>query len=395
MVALTSLWQRILQRESRSRGEALPEEITLNDLTAITLDRHLLRLERTPHKITDVVGRICGLNAQTARGPYISLWNRMDGFTKSALDEALYKQKILIKAWLVRGTAHIVPTADFPVYQKALRRNLCDGWEASLKKQTLIDLPRTWNRFIDAIAHSLAEGPLMKRDLLARVKGLIRGYSETEQKRLVGWGLRLLTYQGRVCHDRPTGPWYHFKDNRFALVTNWLPAERVEATGEDEARHDLLIKYLGGYGPATIQDFAYWTGLKMPEAKGILDAVRGRLAEIRVKGLKRPLWILADQIDSLEHREQGTPISFLPEFDPLIMGHKAKSRVLDPEDHPKVFQRLATVRPTFLVNGRVAGTWDYSFSHRSLKIEPFGKAPRKTRDAILSTSESLQQFLET
>ena len=65
------------------------------------------------------------------------------------------------------------------------------------------------------------------------------------------------------------------------------------------------------------------------------------------------------------------------------------------QDHARVFQRLATVRPTFLVNGRVAGAWDYSFNDRSLKVEPFGKAPGKTRDVILSASEALKQFLET
>ena len=85
----------------------------------------------------------------------------------------------------------------------------------------------------------------------------------------------------------------------------------------------------------------------------------------------------------------------LPEFDPLTMGHKDKSRLLDAEHYSRIFQRLATVKPAILLNRRVGGTWDYSFADRSLKIQPFDKVSRKTQEALQKASESLQHFLET
>lgn len=372
----------------------MPRQLTLDELSTITLNRHSLVSGPLPKEITEAVGRICGLNAQSARGPYLSLWNRMEGFTRETLTEALYEEKTLIKAWLMRGTVHIVPTADFPIYQKALRRSLSDGWEASLKKQTLIDLPRTWNRLLDAIANSLGEGPLVKTDLRARVEGLIKGYTESDQKRLVGWALRLLTYRGLVCHDRPTGPWYHFKDNRFALVSAWLPSDSMEGTDEEEAQLDLLIRYLGGYGPATVQDFAYWAGFKMPQARQVFKAARKRISEISVKGSKATFWVLAEEIDSLEQRVARQPICFLPEFDSLIMGHKDKSRLIDEKNRGKVFLALARVVPTLLLDGRLAGTWDYRFGDRSLHIKPFSKVSHDTWKAVQAASRHIKAFLE-
>jgi hypothetical protein len=318
--------------------------------------------------------------------------NRIEGFTRDSLTRALYEEKTLIKAWLMRGTVHIVATADFPVYQKALRASLIEGWEQSLKKQTLIDIPHGWARLLDAIVKSLGEGPLDKRDILARVGGLVRAYSEREQKRLVGWALRALTYRGMVCHDRPTGPWYHFKDNRFALVSDWLNCDRLDKIDGAEARVDILVKYLRGYGPATVRDFAYWAGIRMPLARQTFDTARERLLEVRVKGGRESHWMLSEHLKPL--RGEAEPrVSFLPEFDSLIMGHRDKSRIMDERHRKRVFLRLATVTPTLLVNGRVAGTWDYSFASKRLATKPFQRLPKADRDTIEDRAAHLAKFL--
>jgi uncharacterized protein YcaQ len=372
----------------------LRDAITLAELGTITLDNHFLLWRPLPEEITEAVEQICGLNAQTARGPYLSLWNRIESFTKERLAEALYEEKTLIKAWLMRGTVHIVPTTDFPVYQRALRQSLAEGWEASLKKQTLMDLPRNWSSLLDAIVKSLGEGALTKTDLLARVKGLLKQRTEAEQKRLTGWALRSLTYRGVVCHDRPEGPWYHSKQNRFALVSNWLDPGRMETLDEAEAGHDLLIKYLGGYGPATIQDFAYWAGLKMGLARQIHEHARPRLCEVSVKGSDSTFWVLEEQCDSLQDREKRPPVCFLPEFDPLVMGHKDKARLMDEAHRKNVFLRLGKVAPTMLIDGRIAGTWDYRFGERAFEVKPFGRLSQNVRDDIDQASRRLLAFLE-
>jgi uncharacterized protein YcaQ len=375
-------------------GRALRESITPAELATITLDNHFLLWKPLPEEVTEAVSQICGLNAQTARSPYLSLWNRIEAFTKPALTEALYEEKTLIKAWLMRGTVHIVPTVDFPIYQRALRRTLCEGWRRSLEQQTRFTLPRNWNSLLDAIANSLSEGPLTREKLLARVKGLIKGRPTAEQKRLVGWALRSLTYDGVVCHDRPLGPWYHFKENRFALVSSWLDPARLDAPDEIQAGHDLLIKYLGGYGPATLQDFAYWAGIRMGLAREIHEHARGRLCEVALKGSSTTYWALKEQCDSLEDREKRPAVFFLPEFDPLIMGHKDKTRIMDEADRKRVFRRLGTVVPTMLVDGRVAGTWDYSFGDRALEVKPFGRPSKSMLEEIERASSRLVAFNE-
>ena len=370
------------------------ESITRAELATITLDNHFLLWKPLPAEVTEAVGQICGLNAQTPRSPYLSLWNRIEAFTKPALTEALFEEKTLIKAWLMRGTVHIVPTVDFPIYQRALRRTLREGWNASLKRQTRFTLPRNWNSLLDAIANSLTEAPLTRGDLLARVKGLLKGRPAAEQKRLVGWALRSLTYEGIVCHDRPLGPWYHFKENRFAHVSDWLDPARLDVLDEIQAGHDLLIKYLSGFGPATLQDFAYWAGIKMGLARKIHEHARDRLCEVGLEGSSTAYWVLKEQCGSLEEREKRPSVFFLPEFDPLIMGHKDKTRIMDEADRKRVFQRLGTVLPTMLIDGRVAGTWDYRFRERGFGVKPFGRLSKSLSEEVDRASRRLIAFLE-
>lgn len=371
----------------------MAEQVSIDSLNAVTLDNQQLLYEPLPKETTETVGQICGLNAQSARSPYISLWNRIQGFTKKSLTEATYVEKTLIKAWLMRGTVHIIRTVDFPVYQKALRQTLCEQWERSLRKQTAVDLPRNWSRLLDAVTNSLGDGPLTKGELLARLKGLIMRRAEKEQKRLLSWALRSLTYKGTVCHGRPTGSWYHFQHNRFALVSDWLDSDHVESMDEDDARHDLLIKYIGGYGPATIKDFAYWAGLRLPVARKTLEAARRRLCPVKVEGSKAAYWALEGQCNLLQDSPEPPYACFLPEFDPLIMGHADKSRIIDEKHRKHVFLRLGAVAPTILANGRVAGTWRYSFTDGSFETSPFENLSGSVGRNVQTAAEGFKDFL--
>jgi uncharacterized protein YcaQ len=374
----------------------MPPLMTLKQLSQVTLQKHFLIDQAPPGDIIKVIGRVCGLNAQTARGPYISLWNRIKGFNREHLTKALYEERSLMKAWLMRNTVHMVPVRDFAIYQKALRQSLCKEWERVLKKQTLVKLPRNQSKIRETIAEVLGEAPSTKQELLPRVSHLLKGYQDSERKRLIGWALRALTYQGIVCHADSTGTWYHFKDNRFSLVSDWLDPRCLEDMDEEEAQIQLLLKYLGGYGPATIHDFAYWSGLKITQAKKILELARDDLAEVVVKDAKGPYWALKAELESIFplRTARRLPTRFLPEFDPLIMGHRDKARILDEEHRGKVFLRLADVAPTVLANGRIAGTWSYSFTDGILDLSLFGKPEAVPAKRLRSVSQRLTSFLK-
>jgi hypothetical protein len=178
-------------------------------------------------------------------------------------------------------------------------------------------------------------------------------------------------------------------------VSAWLDPVHLDRTDREEALRQLLITYLRGYGPATVHDFGYWTGLRMPQARKAFEAARDRLSRVTLRGSKPTYQLLTEDLDSLEFRPIARPVCFLPEFDSLIMGHKDKSRLTDEENRKKVFLALARVVPALLINGRLAGTWEYHFTDRSLAVRPFTAPPKETRKAIQAASRRLKQFLKS
>lgn len=369
-------------------------EVTPEQITSFTLKSHFLT-ERKENPLPEVVSNICGLNAQSARASYISLWSRVKGFQKTGLDRALYEDRLLIKAWLMRGTVHVIPCHDYTIYQKALGGGLAGDWKLTLQKRGLGLSAQARAKLGEKTVDILTQASLTKKELLPRIKHLAGGFSEREQKIILSRTLRGLSYEGLVCHARPTGSWYHFKENRFVSVSRWLGGRKVKHIDERDAQRQLALRYISTYGPVTAADFAYWTGFKVSDAKRIFEDIAEKLVEVNVKDTKGIYWIISDKADALASIRHSTPypVRFLPEFDPLVMGHKDKARILDDRYRKHIFLRLADVAPVFLAGGRIAGTWSYKFSDKSHDLNTFEKMGKKEKESVEREFERLREFL--
>lgn len=369
--------------------------LSRKDLNRITLSKHYL-LSKSGEAI-EVISRICGLNAQVASSPYLSLWNRVAEFHKDSLDRELYRTKRALKSWFMRGTVHIVPSNEYLIYRNALKESMLRDWNRYLKKSGGPS-PEDVVHLSEGIIKALEEGELIKREIEERVKDLWGGYGEKERKVFLSRTIRGLSYQGLLCHTQPTGSWYHFRENRFARTDRWLPDLAGERVNESRAKKELLLRYLKGYGPATIRDFAYWTGYRAYEAKEAFDLTKDELAEAKVEDISWQFWTLKEDLKGLERgpSDEELPPHFLPAFDPLLMGHKEKSRLLNPAYRNRVFLPLADVAPTLLLDGMVTGTWSYrkGKDHLIMKISPFRRLNDQELREVKIQAEALSAFMD-
>ncbi len=86
--------------------------------------QHLVKDSKEDSKsLVEVVKDICGLHAQVASTPYLSLWNRIDNFQKEDLSKELYDRRTLIKIWGVRATLHVIPADHVVEYYQATKRS--------------------------------------------------------------------------------------------------------------------------------------------------------------------------------------------------------------------------------------------------------------------------------
>jgi len=89
-------------------------------------------------------------------------------------------------------------------------------------------------------------------------------------------------------------------------------------------------------------------------------------------------------------------VRFLPEFDNLMLAYADPARVMDPARRPGLTTKNGIVAATFLVDGRVAGTWTMERlkTRAILKLAPFGTLTKASRAALTAEGEALLRFVE-
>jgi hypothetical protein len=367
----------------------MPLTASLAQVNRFTLARHGLlgRLAPAGESPVAMAGRLCGLHAQVSGVPLQSLWARsVPGLDVACLDRALGEERSLVKAWVMRSTLHLIPTADLPLYHQAIQRYQLGPWIHFLRRTGRLPDPAERQRRNARVLAALAEGPLSRAEIEERVPEFY------DPSGSWGVGIRELCFSGQVIHAGPAGP-----EARFARVEQWLPGLDLEALTPEQAQDELLRRYLAAYGPATVRDFAYWSGYNVGDARPIVARGQLHLAQVAVEGSKEPFWLRAEDLDTLLATDPAAPAPprLLPRFDLLLMGHAAKSRLLDPDRVGDVFRAAGQVAATLLVDGRVAGTWRSTRRGRALAVslEPWQPLPGPVKEALQAEAERLAGLL--
>jgi hypothetical protein len=90
------------------------------------------------------------------------------------------------------------------------------------------------------------------------------------------------------------------------------------------------------------------------------------------------------------------PPRLLPEFDNLLLGHANRKRFVADEHRPRIYLPGLRVAATFLLDGRVAGTWTVERTRgaAALVLQPFAPMPARTREELETEANALVRFVE-
>ena len=205
---------------------------------------------------------------------------------------------------------------------------------------------------------------------------------------------------GLLVRVRPRGSPSSWRSNlyEYAVLADWLPDVDLGAITPMQARTWLVRRYLAAFGPATLDDIQWWTGLSKSETNTALYALESSLVTVAIEELDGEHLMLAD--DARRLRRFAPPqvpyVFFLPALDPYIMGYQDRSRSIRvaPEHRDKIFDRAGNAMPTVWVNGQVVGAW----GQRKNGSVVFGLFEPISDDALaLLTDEArrLESFLES
>lgn len=356
-----------------------------SEVAAFRLARHHLAGQNSANFIT-ISKNICGVQAQLMPAAEMQLWVRRHELARAEIHSALWKKRTLVKTYGMRGTLHLLPAADFSMYINALKSSVTESTRRIMARFGI-----TANEIEGlhaAAVEVLRAGPLTKGELIARVKPQVSRKLRAVMTQF--WNIfRSAFTEGLLCYGPASG-----KTTVFIRVDQWLP--RQKEIPELAAQQMLLRRYLRAYGPATLQDFSKWTGLRMSEAKAVWETMHDEIFEVSIEDEKA--FLLRDDHDQLANSSHdGHVLRLLPHFDPYLLAHADKNHLVSSSYYKRVYRNQGWISPVILLDGRVIGVWSYTRRTKRwlLEIEPFGKFSKSLRGKIEEEAASLGNFLQT
>lgn len=146
-----------------------------------------------------------------------------------------------------------------------------------------------------------------------------------------------------------------------------LLAERVPVTQKidaEEARSLLAARYFKSHGPATLADFAWWSGSTITQAGKALESVQDIPDSTSISG---QMYWWYGSVTANARKTSG--IFVLPACDEYIIRYKNRIASLLPSDHARAISTNGIFRPIIVVNGQIVGLWKRTVLRGKLTVE--------------------------
>lgn len=300
----------------------------------------------------DVVRWMGAMQAQDYGQALWAIASRMKHGTITDVERAIEEGKI-IRTWPMRGTIHFIPAEDADWMLKLTATRILT---ADARRQHQLELtPEIINK----------SGALLKKKLEGGKRLYRPGVMELLESNGISTGqgrgyhiLFALAMSGLICMGPLDG-----KQQTFVLLHEWAPNQRKLST--DEALGTFATRYIQSHGPATVRDFATWTKLNLTESRKAFSLANNAHSQT-VNGIE--YWMTNGV------RAESARAYFLAAFDEYFIGYKDRDAVIDPAHKAKVVPGGNGVfKPTLIVDGQIAGTWQKTIKkdHAAIKVVPF------------------------
>lgn len=327
---------------------------------------------------SQLVAWLGAVQAQDFSGAKWSIGLRLPGATEAVIEQAIANRTI-VRTWPMRGTLHFVAAADVHWMRALLTPRIIAG--SAGRHQNLELNAAIFVRCEKIFIKALRGGKQLSRGAMCAL--LDKSHISTAGQR--GYHiLWRLAQEGLLCFGAHEG-----KQPTFTLLDEWCPA--TKSRDREESLAELAKRYFTGHGPATLQDFVWWSGLKVSDARAGLTMVTPTLAQEAIEG--KTHWMSRN----MPTLSKGPPTAYLlPGFDEYLLGYTDRSASLDPKFAQKVCPGSNGVfTPTIVIEGRVVGTWKRTLKKDAVLIvpSPFTSFSRVGKDAIAAAAERYAKFV--
>lgn len=319
--------------------------------------------------------------AMQAQDYVAALWGV--GLRTKAADEAAIEraiaQRTIVRTWPMRGTLHFVSPNDIRWMLELLTPRVVRG-TAGRHRQLELD-EKVFARSAHVIVRALEGGRQLSRPALYKTLAASRvDTTSSRGQHIIGH----LSQTGLLCFGPRAA-----KQATIVLLEEWIPnARRLE---REAAIVELTRRYFTSHGPATVQDFAWWSGLTLAEIKVGLEGAASVLEREVIEG--QAFWSATES--ARVRRSNSTTAYLLPSFDEYTVAYRDRSAVLNAKHAKRVNAGGGIFNPIVVIDGQVRGTWKRTTVRDkvTIRVTAFDRLSAAQREAIDRAAVRYGKFL--
>ena len=327
-----------------------------------------------------VVEQLGAVQSQDYAGAKWALAQRVkDVTTDAAIDKDFNEGKIL-RTHVMRPTWHFVAPADIR-WLLMLTAPRVQAGNAFMYRKLELD------KAIIRKSYTVLEKALQGNKQLTRSElgsAFKKAGIAAEGQRL-GYFMMSAELDGVICSGARQG-----RQFTYALLEERVP--RVKPLKRDEALAELVRRYFTARGPATLQDFTWWSGLTMADAKKGIELIKSQFVS---KMLDDQSYWFADSTSPVH--EKSPTAHLLPNYDEYFIGFKDRSAIgklvspLHPEENS-----VALNAHIIIMDGQIVGGWRRTLSKHAVILERklLTELTRSEERALAREADRYSEFLQ-
>ena len=346
-----------------------------NVFTNIRLTNHQLArpMFSLPHQVVAWMG---AMQAQDFNMAKWAVGVRIPGCTEKMVEEAFNKGDI-IRTHVMRPTWHFVVPEDI-------------RWMLQLTAPRIISSMKSRDAELGVTGEFISKGlqiiekalrdnnHLTRNDLVEKLQNNGIVVNSSQMYHLMFHA----ELTGLVCSGALQG-----KEQTYSLLEERVP--EAKPLIRDEALANLAKTYFTGHAPATLQDFVWWSGLSVADARHGLETVKPDF--VSEKYDEQVYWTPAGAENMVAENET---VHLLPAFDEYIVAYRNRSAVLPEANYHRAVSSNGVFRPVIMRNGRVIGLWKKSVSkNKTISTDFFVPVEKITQKLTNEAEICFKNFL--
>lgn len=292
--------------------------------------------------------------------------------------EQLFNQGKILRTHLMRPTWHFVSPADIR-WLLALTAPRVHAINAYYYKKEGLD-PAVFSRCNDVMIRCLEGGKFLTRNAIS---------AELENAGIKAGGLRLTCImmnaelEGIICSGPRVG-----RQFTYALLEERAP--KTDEMSREEALQQFMNRFFASRGPASLQDFCYWSGLSLTEAR---PGAAGLSKDFERRQIDKLEYIFLPQDFSVVPKI--LPTFLMPDYDEYGMSYKNREAMVF-ENSEKRKINMETTNHMLIIEGKLGGTWQKFTKGKSLEIETYPTLTllKRQKSSLAEAVEKYRTFIK-